>query len=241
MVQFDNAVVLENITFRIEEGDYVGIIGANGSGKTTLLKTILGLQEPTSGEVLIMGKPPRQSEDRKRIGYVPQRATRAEWQFPATVEEIVLSGRTAEVGMFHKLTKADREAAQEAMRHAGIFDLRKRLIGQLSGGQRQRVFIARALAADLCTLILDEPTANVDEASEHAFYVFLKELNKQGITIILVSHDIDVITQEANTIICINREMVCHLPAKEFVAKHHLEAIYGKKAKHIMHRHEHND
>lgn len=241
MVQFGDTPVLENISFRIEEGDYVGIIGANGSGKTTLLRAILGLQEPTSGEVLIMGKSPHQSGELKQIGYVPQKASRAGWDFPATVAEVVLSGRTPRAGFFHRLTKQDREAAESAMQQAEIFELRNHLVGELSGGQRQRVFIARALAAGPCTLILDEPTANVDEASEHAFYDFLRKLNADGITIILVTHDIDVATQEASTIICINRELVCHLPASEFIAKHHLEAIYGKQAKHIMHRHQHND
>ena len=240
LVQFEDNVVLDKLTFSITQGDYVGILGANGSGKTTLLKAMLGLLKPEAGEVKFFGTDINQSKKLHLVGYVPQRASRAEWEFPATVEEVVMSGRTAQSGFFKSLSREDKKAVKEAMKKADIVDLQHRLISRLSGGQRQRVFIARALASEPRVLILDEPTASIDAVSEHAFYDFLRELNEQGMTIILVSHDLDVITNEAKTILCVNKELVCNLPAKDFVIQHHLEDIYGEKAKHIMHRHEHD-
>jgi zinc transport system ATP-binding protein len=240
--QVNGAVVLDNLTFSIDQGDYVGILGANGSGKTTLLKLILGLLQPTYGTVRIAGKEIKEFDAFDQIGYVPQRAAKLDRDFPATVEEVVASGRTPRLGLFRMLSAVDRQQVEDALRATDILDLRKRMIGQLSGGERQRVYIARALAGEPHMLILDEPTASIDAATEHAFYEFLEELNeKKGITIILVSHDIESVTKQVKTVLCLNRELVCHLPAQDFIMQHHLERMYGKKGQHILHRHEHTN
>ncbi len=235
---YDGTLVLDNISFTIETGDYVGILGPNGSGKTTLLKIILGLIEPAAGEVTIFGESIRDFKQHSWIGFVPQHVSVGDWQFPATVEEIVRSGRTATIGLLRRFSSTDAHACAEAMEIAEVSDLAKRRIGELSGGQRQRVFIARALAASPKVLILDEPTVGVDIARQEKFYAFLKKLNeKHNITIIFVSHDIDVAVHEAKTILCLNKQLVCHVASHDFINKDFLEKMYGTKGKYILHGH----
>lgn len=230
--------VLQDLTFQIKSGEYLGIIGPNGGGKTTLLKIILGLLKPATGAVKILGKSLKNFKDRSDIGYVPQRASQVEFQFPATVEEIVASGRTAKIGLFKQLKKADQEAINRAMHTAGVFNFRKRLIGELSGGERQKVFIARALATEPKILILDEPTAAIDIASQNNFYKFLADLNKRlKLTVIIVSHDIDVVAKEVATVLCLNRGLVCHGTPADLTHDKNLEKLYGKQVKFILHGH----
>jgi zinc transport system ATP-binding protein len=235
---YTDDLVLEDLSFSIEQGDYVGMLGPNGSGKTTLLKIILGLIEPTKGTVKIFGEDVHYFKDGSWIGYVPQSIEYSGWEFPATVEEVVRSGRTAKVGLLRRFRKQDRAAVQRAMEMTGIYDLRKKLINEVSGGQRQRIFIARALAAEPKVLILDEPTVGVDPAAQEQFYSLLRMINEQqGITILFVSHDIDVITHEAKTILCLNKTLVCHVDSGQFINKEHLEKLYGQKGKYILHGH----
>lgn len=234
--KYDGNSILERISFDVQAGDYVGIVGPNGGGKTTLLKLMLGLLKPSTGEVLLLGDPIKHSEDRSRIGYVPQRSTADDHLFPASVDEIVMSGRTAGRGFFSMRSKADFAAVKRAMKTADVAHLARRLVGTLSGGERQRVMIARALAGDPAVLMLDEPTAAVDAPSQEAFYVFLRKLHEQGLTIVIVSHDLDIVTHEVNTVLCLNKHLVCHGPAEEVMEKSAMEKIYGKKAK-IVHQH----
>jgi zinc transport system ATP-binding protein len=231
-------VVLEGITFSIDRGEYLGIIGPNGGGKTTLVRIMLGLVEPDSGEVLIYGQPVKEFRARSTLGYVPQRAAHEEFYFPATVEEVVRSGRTARVGMLKRLGRDDRKAIEMAIETADIGHLRSRLIGDLSGGERQRVFIARALVGEPDILILDEPVVGVDIASKDSFYAFLKHLNQDNnITIVFVSHDVGVIAQEVSTIMCLNRSLICHGSPKQFIKEEFLQQVYGKKVSSILHEH----
>lgn len=230
--------VLEDLSFVINEGDYVGLLGPNGSGKTTLLKLLLGLLTPDSGNISICGASPEDLNHRVQIGYVPQRASRTDWEFPATVREVVLSGRTPLLKTFQGFSAQDRAAAEEAMEIVDVSALADRTIGELSGGQRQRVFIARALSAQPKLLILDEPTTGVDVRVQHAFYAFLKKLNTEyGITIVLVSHDIDAITHESSSVLCINKRLVCHMPTQEFLDSTHLSELFGHHATHVYHDH----
>ena len=232
--------VLENVSFVVPEGDYVGILGPNGSGKTTLLKIILGLIKPTSGQVRVMGTPVDvlPSSLRSQIGFVPQRISEGRLEFPATVEEIVVSGRIPLRKVLGRLNDTDRTKAHDAMKVANILSFKNRLITQLSGGQVQRVMIARALCTDAKILVLDEPTVGVDVGSQEQFYEFIKELNEEmGITILFVSHDIDVITHESKTVLCLNRTLVCHGPAREVLNSEALQKLCGKKLKFILHGH----
>lgn len=234
---YNGNTVLENISFTVEEGEYLGIIGPNGGGKTTLFKVILGLLKPDSGEVRIFGEPEHGFGKRHLIGYVPQRAM-SELYFPATVEEIVRSGRTARLGLLKRFSRMDIEAVGRAMEITDVTMVTGRLIGQLSGGERQRVFIARALASEPRILILDEPDVGVDVTAQEKFYTFVEHLNRDlGITILLISHDIDVVAHQAKSVLCLNRKLVCHGSPKHFINEEYMQELYGKKVKFILHGH----
>lgn len=234
---YEHNLVLEDISFSIEAGDYVGIVGPNGGGKTTLLKLLVGLLRPTSGTMTVAGFPPTTPAHQAKIGYVPQRISQEQVAFPATVTEIVESGRTVKKGLFGRHTAHDREAVQEALHVAGILDLKDRLMSSLSGGQRQRVYVARALASDPTLLILDEPFVGVDIKTQGEFYAFLKALNEtRGLTILFVSHDIDAIAEEVKSILCLNRGLLCSGAPSMLHEPHVIDDLYGKKITHI-HRH----
>ena len=235
---FNDHPVLEYISFAVNSGEYLGIIGPNGGGKTTLIRIMLGLLKPTSGKVKIFGQEISHFKDRFKLGYVPQRAAHEEFYFPASVEEVVRSGRTAKMGLFKRYNKEDHAAVQQAMDIAEIKELKDRLIGELSGGERQRVFIARALAGEPGILILDEPVVGVDIASKDRFYAFLKHLNKEEkITIIFVSHDVGAIAHEVNDVLCLNRRLVCHGSPQDYIKEDFLEKVYGRKVTSIFHNH----
>lgn len=228
--------VLKGLTFSVKRGDYLGIIGPNGGGKTTLLKLILGLLEPTEGTVEMFGKDIHRFTEAYRIGYVPQRAQEVEKSFPATVEEVVRSGRIARRGLGKRLGKADTDAIDHAMELAQVSRYRDTRIGLLSGGERQRVSIARALAGEPDVLILDEPTTGIDIASERAFYELLGKLNREHrLTIIFVSHDIDVVYHEAQSVLCLNHDMICHGLSSEILKEDVIRRLYGDRATIIPH------
>ncbi len=230
--------VLENISFAVNEGEYLGSIGPNGGGKTTLLRIMLGLLKPSSGNVKIFGQEIHHFKDRYKLGYVPQRAAHEEFYFPASVDEVVRSGRTAKMGLFKRFQREDLEAVKQAMDIAGVLKLKERLVGELSGGERQRVFIARALAGGPGILILDEPVVGVDIASKDRFYSFLKHLNQEEkITIIFVSHDVGAIAHEVNDVLCLNRRLICHGSPEDYIKEDFLEQVYGSKVKSIFHNH----
>jgi zinc transport system ATP-binding protein len=231
--------VLEDITVVIEEGDYVGLVGGNGSGKTTFLKIMLGILRPDSGVVRLFGEDVRTFRRWGDIGYVPQHAARSDAEFPATVKEVVESGVTVRMRRrWFGLDKEDRQAMEWAMEVAEVTHLKERLLGELSGGERQRVFIARALASRPKLLILDEPTAGVDASSQQRFYGFLAQLNRSfGMTIVLISHDLEVVAQEVKTVLCLNRRLVCHVPSREFSSGDYLRRIYGDDMRFLPHQH----
>ena len=220
-VKYGASVALEDITFAIDEGDYVGIIGPNGGGKTTILKTILGLVQPISGRVTILGVSPRKA--RPQIGYVPQIA-QFERLYPINVMDVVLMGRLSKTPLFRQYSVKDKTLALESLALAGIADLRNHPLGRLSGGQIQRVMVARALAGQPKILLLDEPTASVDIRAEQNFYELLAELSK-NMTIILVSHDIGVVSRQVKSLACLNRKLFHH-GAKEILPSV-MESVYG--------------
>lgn len=229
--------VLEHVSFTVERGDYVGIIGPNGSGKTTLLKILVGLLEPGAGSVRIDGIPLGSFKKKSEIGYVPQKIATDAVSFPVTVSEVIESGRTAVLGLFGRFGREDAKAVAKAMKTAQITDLKDRLMSSLSGGQRQRVHVARALASEPRILILDEPFVGIDIAAQKDFYEFLKRLNtKEGLTIIFVSHDIDVIADEVKSVICLNRGLLCYGKPSLLHEPQVIEKLYGRKITHI-HRH----
>jgi zinc transport system ATP-binding protein len=205
-VRYPNGVLaLEGINVDVNDKDIVALIGPNGAGKSTLIKVILGLIKPTTGTVRLLGSEDL-TKNLKYVGYVPQSAQAIDANVPFTVFETVMLGRTPHAGLFHGTGVKDRQKVEEALKLLGIFELKSRKIGQLSGGQSQRVFLAKALVTDPKLLLLDEPTSGVDTTSKTEFYQTLERLNKEtGITVILCSHDIGVITKIANRVLCINR------------------------------------
>lgn len=189
---YEDANVIDNLSFEVKERDFIGLIGSNGAGKTTLLKMIVGLLKPNKGEIRLFGEPLSQFKQWERIGYVPQKNA-LNPLFPATVKEVVMSGLYGKKTLFRWLTAKDAQKCEEAMRAFGIEDLADRRIGKLSGGQQQRVLLARALINRPDLLILDEPTVGIDAASQEAFFHMIKHMHqKHRITFVMVSHDIEM-------------------------------------------------
>ncbi|MFA5954070.1 MAG: metal ABC transporter ATP-binding protein [Patescibacteria group bacterium] len=231
-------LVLEHITLPVHRGDYLGIIGPNGSGKTTLLKIMLGILPVQLGSIKLFGVPIGEFHDWWKIGYVPQKAINFDDRFPATVHEVVAMGRTGRRGIGKRLNKADYAKVASALEQVNMLSYKNRLIGELSSGQQQRIFIARALASEPEVLFLDEPTVGVDAAAQEEFYRLLKTLNETySLTLVLVSHDIDVVASQTTEIACINGRLICHLPPKEFNASQYIKELYGKDIKFIVHDH----
>lgn len=206
-VGYDGFPALEGVSFVVCENDFLGVIGPNGGGKTTLLKVLLGLIKPSRGEVKIMGKAPSRATKRY-IGYVPQHSLHVR-DFPISVWDVTLMGRLTQRRWFGDFNKEDKETTSRALERVDMLDLKDRQIDKLSMGQRQRVFIARALVSEPKILLLDEPTASVDEPMQTDIYGFLKSL-KDKMTVILVSHDIGVISTYVDKIACLNCQFFYH-------------------------------
>ncbi|MDR5682764.1 MAG: metal ABC transporter ATP-binding protein [Armatimonadota bacterium] len=230
--------VLDHVNLVVRRGDFLGIIGPNGSGKTTLLRVMLGLLRPCCGHVRLFGQDIREFRDWHRIGYVPQKAVAFESRFPASVFEVVVSGRTGRVGLGRRFGPADYEAAERALETVGMAAHRDRLVGRLSGGEQQRVFIARALASEPDLLVLDEPTVGVDVEAQERFYGLLRHLNRDlGTTLVLVSHDIGVVAQEVTQLACLNRSLFFHGSPEEALRSGALEQLYRAQSLVVAHRH----
>ena len=233
---YGDTVAVSDVSLTVDEGDFLGLVGPNGSGKTTLLHLMLGLHEPDEGSVELFGRPIDAFDDGGRIGYVSQKATSRGGAMPVTVRECVTMGRFAHAGR-GRLSADDRAAVGDAIETVGIGGLADRLVSELSGGQKQRAYIARALASDADLLALDEPTVGVDAESRDAFYALLDELNDNGITIILIEHDIGVVTDRASRIACINTELYHHGDTESFVESDALAEAYGTTGQVVHHHH----
>jgi zinc transport system ATP-binding protein len=230
--------VLKNVNLDIHKGDYLGIIGPNGGGKTTLIKIIVGLLAPQVGSVTVLGQDIRTFSNRSLFGYVPQRLSITEPKMPMTVREVVNLGRYQKESLLARFSKKDISIVDESLKQVGILDLANTTISSLSGGQLQRVFIAKALAGKPEILLLDEPTVGVDVATQEQFYTLLKKLNQElDLTLLLVSHDMDVVAHEATELACINQTLVYHGIPKEFIHSPHFDALYGKEVRMVIHGH----
>jgi len=184
---YEKENIIENISFVVENKDFIIVVGKNGAGKSTLIKGILGLIKPKSGKIIF-----GDGLKKNLIGYMPQE-TKVDQAFPASVKEIVLSGRINKMGLRPFYNKEDKEKANEVMNILNISNIKNKSFADLSGGQRQKVLLARSLAATDKLLILDEPSNNLDNTSREEFYLLLMKLNKElGITIIMISHDADI-------------------------------------------------
>lgn len=210
-VGYNNIPIHEGVNFTIEKGSYTCVIGQNGAGKSTLIKTLLGLLPPISGSISM-------SDDLKNtdIGYLPQQ-NQIQKDFPASVYEVVISGCLNKVGLRPFYNKAEKKMANNMLEKLGITHLAKKSYSRLSGGQQQRVLLARALCAANKILLLDEPTAGLDAATTQELYKLIKKLNNEGITIIMITHDLQEAIEDADFILCIEECCV------ECMTKHEYE------------------
>ncbi|VAX23463.1 hypothetical protein MNBD_NITROSPINAE02-335 [hydrothermal vent metagenome] len=234
-VSFGKQIALSDITFTIQSGKFTGLIGPNGAGKSTLLKTLLGLVQPDSGTVKVFGHPPGKAHN--LIGYVPQ-TSRFEANFPITARGVIMMGRYSLIGAGRFPGKKDSDEVDEAIELVGISELADKKFGMLSGGAKQKVLIARSIASKPRLLLLDEPATGVDAPSQDNFYRLLHTLQSDlDITVVLVSHDIGVITSHVEEMICINQRVFCHGSPPDVVKDGLIGKAYGADAEVIMHDH----
>ena len=205
-------------------GDFVGLLGPSGSGKTTLLRALLGAVDVYEGEVLVEGRRP--SERRPRIGYVPQLET-IDWNFPVTVREVVMMGRTMENRFFPWFRREEKELADRMMDQLGILHLAGRHIRQLSGGQQQRAFLARALVSSPSLLLLDEPTSGVDVKTRDDVMHLLHDLNHEGVTIVITTHEINAVAVHLPRLVCMAGRVLAEGTPYEVITTEVLNKTYG--------------
>jgi manganese/iron transport system ATP-binding protein len=203
--QLGGREVLTDVSLSLARGEIVGLIGPNGAGKTTLLRVILGLLPAQQGRVLVHGTPAQRH--RGAVGYVPQRHEFA-WDFPITVAKAVMTGRTHRIGWLSRPSAADRLAVADALTRVGLLELRHRPISELSGGQRQRVLVARALALQPDLLLLDEPFTGIDVPTQQLLTELLRQLSKDGATLLLTTHDHTAATTLCHRICLLNKTIV---------------------------------
>jgi zinc/manganese transport system ATP-binding protein/zinc transport system ATP-binding protein len=222
-VGYGGTPVLRGVNLDILAGDFVGLVGPSGAGKTTVLRAILGAVEIYRGEVLVDGRPV--DRRRPRAGYVPQLET-IDWSFPVTVEQVILMGRAAE-GWFPWYSREAVEQAYAVMERLGIAGLARRHIRDLSGGQQQRAFLGRALVSNPKLLLLDEPTAGVDIKTRDDILHLLDELNHEGVTIIMTTHEINAVAAHLPWVVCLNSGVIAQGPPGEVFTSEILGRTYG--------------
>lgn len=229
-IQYPDVKAVDDVSFSVNQGDFLGIIGPNGAGKSTMFAAMLSLNTHYTGTIKFFGKDIRKSKEYlKEIGYVPQKPI-FDKNFPATVNDVVRMGLRRE---------SDEGKIDEILQDLWIHELSNKRIGNLSGGQQQRVFIAKALVNNPKILILDEPVTGIDQQSIELFYSILRQLNsKQNITIIWSSHDLDAVNRLANKVACINRTLFFHGESDEFFENDELVKQYSEASmQEHMHHH----
>ena len=236
---YGSVSTLSGIDLQVSEGEFLGIVGPNAGGKSTLLKLMLGLLQPQSGQLRVLDRSPRAAS--RLLGYVQQHPSFPR-DFPITVEQVVQLGRMGihrnsrllDALRLARMSSPDREAVRGALEEVEAVDIAKRQIGSLSGGQLQRVLLARALVGEPRILILDEPTANIDQRLEGEIFDLLKALNTR-MTILVVSHDIAFISGYVSRVACLNRTLVCH--RTDAIDGALIQRLYGEPMRLIAHTH----
>ena len=234
-------MILDNISFSVTQGSFVGIVGQNGSGKTTLVRTLLGLLKQSSGEVKLFGKVPGLFRDWRKVGYIPQKVISGENKFPLTAFEAVSLGLLSGKSNPKTIGAADRDKVGITLQALDITGIADKLVGNLSGGQQQRVMLARALVNDPELLVLDEPTAALDVGAGEAFLKLIRDLNEiRKVTVLLVTHDIANIGKYADKMLYVDNKMVFYGTFGDFCVSPDAALYFGKYAQHIIcHRHDH--
>jgi len=236
---YQEGCVLEDISFAVGRGDYVGIVGPNGSGKSTLIQALLGLIPISSGSITLFGTAAPHFNQWGRVGYLPQSLRLLNPAFPATVAETVGLGLLSLKRFPRRLTRADHDVVDEILNELGIYDIRLKLIGELSGGQQQRALLARALVNKPELLILDEPTAALDPETRERFYQLIAAINRsRGVTVLLVTHDTGVIGQYASKMLYLDKRMLFFGSFDDFCHSPEMSSLFGEHSQHLMcHRH----
>ena len=206
-VSYQAKPALLDVNVKIQSDQLVGIIGPNGAGKSTFIKSVLGFVKPDIGKVVINGKDVQKTKG--EVAYVPQRGA-VDWDFPITVHEVVLMGRYQQIPWYRSPDREDREAALDALEMVRMADFADRQIGELSGGQQQRVFMARALAQGSDILLLDEPFAGVDAATERAILDVLERAKKSGKTLVVVHHDLSTAAEYFDKLLLIKQRLYAY-------------------------------
>ena len=213
---------LTDITFEVGQGTLMGVLGPNGAGKSTLFDAIAGILPIASGTVSLLGADTRNGS----LAYVPQRDS-INWRFPATILDVVMMGRSGNVGWFRQPSKSDREKVRECLDRVGLWERRSSLMTELSGGQRQRVFIARALAQEASIVLLDEAFSGVDVGAQEGIIEVLQSLRDDGMIVLLATHDLTNLAERFDQVLCINRHVcACGTPEEAFTPRV-LEELYG--------------
>lgn len=237
---YNGRAILQQISFNVRAGDFVGLVGPNGSGKSTLVKNLLGILAPQTGSITLFGTDIRRFRDWYRIGYLPQKLNLSTQFFPATVAEVVALGLIA-AGRERKSRSSENEAIATALELLDILPIRNKLIGELSGGQQQRALLARALVAEPDMLILDEPTSAIDPETRERFFAVLQDLNnRKNLTTILITHDIGNIGRYAKKLLYLDRKIVFYGGFDDFCLSPDMSEFFGPFSQHIIcHRHDH--
>ena len=238
-VSRSNSVIIEDASFTINKGDYVGIVGPNGGGKTTLLLAILNIIPRNQGKILLFGQEIESFSSWEKVAYVSQNAVNFDSHFPLTVRELVALGRVNRSNLGRNLNHTDWDNVDEILDFMGISEIANKRIGQLSGGQKQRVFVAKALVRNPEIILLDEPIVGVDAKTQEKFYKKLSDLNlRKDITILLVTHDLTAVFCRMSKVICMNQfvnvaEITADVNPEEVLRK-----AYGEHFHFVFHNHE---
>jgi manganese/iron transport system ATP-binding protein len=226
-VRYNGQVALEDITFHLHEGERVAVVGPNGAGKSTLFKVVSGVLQPNAGEVNIFGSRPH---GQVCIAYIPQRS-QVDWNFPVSVADVVMMGRSAKLGPLNWPHKNDWEHVHRALETVELSDLAERQIGQLSGGQQQRMFIARALAQEAELMLMDEPLSGLDTPSQEGLLNLLDTLRDQKVTIMVATHDLDQAARHFDRIMLLNHRTIAFDVPQNVLQTDHLLQAYGGRLK----------
>jgi len=223
-VELGGTPVLDNVSFSIDAGSLVGLVGPNGGGKSTLFNTIVGMIQPLKGSLLVAGHAPGRVKG--ILAYVPQREL-VNWRFPLSVQEVVGLGRTNKLGWLRRQSSVDKDMIRASLERVDMWNRRDDLVSELSGGQRQRVFIARALAQEAEIFLLDEAFSGVDVASQEGLVSVLRGLRDDGKTIVMATHDLTNLSDRFDRVLCLNRHVCAWGPPQVAFTPAVLEELYG--------------
>lgn len=223
-VDYRGVVAVEDVSFRVFPGQMVGVIGPNGAGKSTLVKAILGLIPISGGTIKFCNGPIR--NQLHSIAYVPQR-TQVDWDYPITVQNVVMMARTVSTGWFRKSNSKSKEIVKSALQRVGMWEFRSRQIGELSGGQQQRVFLARALAQQADLFFFDEPFVGIDKATEDIMFDIFNQLRRGGKILLLITHDLGETLAQCDSLLLLNKHIIADGSIKEVVTTENLQRAYG--------------